>query len=109
MNKKFIIRIKFNKFIACVEREKGSASKSKPQGWEKMIVSVKGCPFSIALITKICKKEDGSAGTLYLATNDLKSGSHQIYEIYKKWWRIEEYHKSIKQNASLEKSATKAV
>ncbi|MBM3208641.1 MAG: transposase, partial [Chlamydiae bacterium] len=31
----------------------------------------------------------------------------QIYDVYKKRWRIEEYHKSIKQNASLEKSPTK--
>ena len=29
--------------------------------------------------------------------------------MYKKRWRIEEYHKSIKQNTSLEKSRTKVV
>jgi len=32
-----------------------------------------------------------------------------MYDIYQKRWRIEEYHKSIKQNTSLEKSPTKVV
>jgi len=35
--------------------------------------------------------------------------SDRIYEIYQKRWRIEEYHKSIKQNSSLEKSPTKII
>ena len=74
---------------------------------EKRIVSLKDCAFSVALITKIFKNEDGSTGTLYLVTNDLESSTDQIYEVYKKRWRIKEYHKSIKQNASLEKSPTK--
>ncbi len=30
-----------------------------------------------------------------------------MYEIYQKRWRIEEYHKSIKENTSLAKSPTK--
>ncbi|MGR3951347.1 MAG: hypothetical protein QRY74_00255, partial [Chlamydia sp.] len=38
--------------------------------------------------------------TLYLATHDLESSSYQIYEAYQKRWCIEEYHKSIKQNAT---------
>ena len=35
------------------------------------------------------------------------SSADRIYEIYQKRWQIEIYHKSIKQNASLEKSPTK--
>jgi len=58
---------------------------------------------------KVFKNEDGSTGTLYLVTNDLESSADRIYEVYQKRWRIEEYHKSIKQNASLEKSPTKVV
>lgn len=61
------------------------------------------------MIKKIFKNEDGSTGTLYLVTNDLDNDADRLYEIYKKRWRIEEYHKSIKQNASLEKSPTKVV
>lgn len=70
---------------------------------------LKDIPFPVALITKIFKNEDGSTGTLYLVSNDLESSADRVYEIYQKRWRIEEYHKSIKQNTSLEKSPTKVV
>ena len=76
---------------------------------EKRIVWLKDVSFPVALITKIFKNEDGSTGILNLVTNDLESSPDRIYEVYQKRWRIEEYHKSIKQNASLEKSPTKVV
>jgi IS4 transposase len=76
---------------------------------KKRIVCLKNCAFSVALIAKVFKNEEGSTGTLYLITNDRENSADQIYEVYKKRWRIEEYHKSIKQNASLEKSPTKVV
>ena len=63
--------------------------------------------FTVVLIAKVFKNEDDSTGTLHLVTNDLESSADRIYDVYKKRWRIEEYHKSIKQNASLEKSPTK--
>lgn len=111
MKKKFIIGIKSNRSVCCVEEEKKGQYQNLSvlalKDGEKRIVSLKDCAFSVALITKIFKNEDGSTGTLYLVTNDLESSADQIYEVYKKRWRIEEYHKSIKQNASLEKSPTK--
>jgi hypothetical protein len=111
MKKKFIIGIKSNRSVCCVEEEKKGQYQNlralSLKDGEKRIVSLKDCAFSVALITKIFKNEDGSTGTLYLVTNDLESSADQIYEVYKKRWRIEEYHKSIKQNASLEKSPTK--
>lgn len=76
---------------------------------EKRIVWLKDLAFPVALITKIFKNEDGSTGILHLVTNDLDSDADRIYDVYQKRWRIEEYHKSIKQNASLEKSPTKVV
>ncbi|SCY08445.1 Transposase DDE domain-containing protein, partial [Legionella israelensis DSM 19235] len=46
---------------------------------------------------------------LYLVSNDMTSSAERLYEVYQKRWRIEEYHKSIKQNASLNKSPTRTV
>ena len=113
MKKKFIIGIKANRLVALEEEgKKGqyqNLSSLHLKDGEKRIVCLKGCSFSVALIAKIFKNEDGSTGTLYLVTNDLESSADRIYEVYKKRWRIEEYHKSIKQNASLEKSPTKVV
>jgi uncharacterized protein YrzB (UPF0473 family) len=114
MKKKFIMGIKSNRLVALSEeeRQKGQYhnldSLSLKDG-EKRTVMLKDMFFPVALIKKIFKNEDGSTGTLYLVTNDLDNDADRIYEIYKKRWRIEEYHKSIKQNASLEKSPTKVV
>ncbi|SCY48859.1 Transposase DDE domain-containing protein, partial [Legionella israelensis DSM 19235] len=52
---------------------------------------------------------NGSTGVLYLVSNDMTSSAERLYEVYQKRWRIEEYHKSIKQNASLNKSPTRTV
>ena len=114
MKKKFIIGIKSNRLIALSEKER---KKSQYQNLntlnlkdgEKRIVWLKDIFFPVALITKIFKNEDGSIGALYLITNDLENDSDRVYEVYQKRWRIEEYHKSIKQNTSLEKSPTKVV
>ena len=70
---------------------------------------LKDLSMPVTLLKKVFKNEDGSTGTLYLVTNDLDIDSDRIYEIYQKRWRIEEYHKSIKQNSSLEKSPTKTI
>ena len=48
-------------------------------------------------------------GVLYLASNDMTRSAERLYEVYQKRWRIEEYHKPVKQNASLAKSPTKTV
>lgn len=114
MKKKFIIGIKSNRLIALSEKERKKSqyrnlNTLNLKDGEKRIVWLKDIFFPVALITKIFKNEDGTIGTLYLITNDLENNSDRIYEVYQKRWRIEEYHKSIKQNASLEKSPTKVV
>ena len=37
---------------------------------------------------------------MYLVTNNLELSSDDFETLYKKRWSVEEYHKSIKQNAS---------
>jgi hypothetical protein len=114
MKKKFVLGVKANRLIALTEQERKKGQYQnlnalELKDGEKRIVWLKDISFPIALIKKIFKNEDGSTGTLYLVSNDLESSADRIYEIYQKRWRIEEYHKSIKQNASLEKSPTKVV
>ncbi len=114
IKKKFIMGVKANRLIALSEqdRKKGQYQNLNTlllKDGEKRIVWLKDISFPIALIKKIFKNEDGSTGILYLVSNDLESSADRIYEVYQKRWRIEEYHKSIKQNASLAKSPTKVV
>jgi hypothetical protein len=47
---------------------------------------------------------DGSTGKMYLASNNLELSTEEFKTLYKKRWSVEEYHKSLKQNASLSKS-----
>ena len=62
------------------------------------------------LITKqVFKNGDGSTGTLYLTGNDLGLTYEQMTTIYKKRWKVEEYHKSIKSNTAFPKSPAKTI
>jgi hypothetical protein len=46
---------------------------------------------------------------MYLVTSDTSLSGSGIANIYQKRWNVEPYHKSLKQNASLEKSPTQTV
>ena len=70
-------------------------------------VWVKGIDFALQLIKKVFTNEDGSKDVLYIISNDLKHDADYLYMIYQKRWKIELYHKSIKQNASLAASPSK--
>ncbi|MEL6629376.1 MAG: IS701 family transposase, partial [Bacteroidota bacterium] len=62
------------------------------------------------LVTKqVFTNKDGSQGILYLMATDLTMNYDQITMIYKKRWKIEEYHKSLKQHTALAGSPTKVI
>lgn len=65
--------------------------------------------FPLLLVRQLFTNEDGSTGILYLTTSDLTLSYHGITTTYRKRWHVEPYHKSLKQNASLEKSPTQTV
>ena len=44
---------------------------------------------------------------LYLCTSDLTLSASALSSLYQKRWKVEEYHKSLKSNASFSKSPTK--
>lgn len=113
-NKFFIFGIKANRFIAFSEEERKRGQDHNLNSLifkdvEKRQVWLKDLAFPVAWVTKIFKNEDGSTGILHIVTNDLNSDADRIYAIYQKRWRIEDDHKSIKQNTRLEKSPTKVV
>lgn len=114
LGKKFIIGIKSNRTVALSGKDKKASkfhqvSSLNMKDGESKPVWLKGVKFRVMLIKKVFTNEDGTIGVLYLITNDLNHDGQHLYEIYQKRWRIEEYHKSIKENASLAKSPTKRV
>lgn len=112
LKKSFIFGVKSNRLVAFSkeERKKGQYYKLNSldlKDEETATIWLKDMSFPVTLLKRVFKNENGSTGVLYLVTNDLNIDADQIYNIYQKRWRIEEYHKSIKQNASLAKSPTK--
>lgn len=76
---------------------------------QPMTIYLESVPFALLLIKQVFTNEDGSTGTLYLVTSDTTLSGDGIATIYQKRWNVEPYHKSLKQNASLEKSPTQTV
>ena len=72
-------------------------------------VYLEGVDFPMLLVKQVFVNEDGSTGILYLVTSDTTLNGNGITAIYQKRWNVEPYHKSLKQNASLEKSPTQTV
>ena len=114
LKKQFIFAMKSNRMAALCQEDKLqgkfiplSQIKSTPD--EVTPVWIKGLDIPLILAIQHFENEDGSSGTLYLVSNDSALDFDDIVDLYHKRWKIEEYHKSMKQNASLEKSPTKVV
>jgi hypothetical protein len=67
----------------------------------------------LEILVLLCKlvftNKDGSTGEMYLVSNNLELSVDEFKTLYKKRWSVEEYHKSLKQNASLAKSPTRTI
>jgi IS4 transposase len=114
LQKSFIFGIKSNRCAAMTlnDAKSGQFQQVNSLDWNDgacNTVYLKDIAFPVKLLKKVFTNEDGSTGTLYLVTNDLSIDADRIYEVYQKRWRIEEFHKSVKQNASLSKSPTKTI
>ena len=72
-----------------------------------MKVFLKDLKIAVLLYKQVLINKDGSTVIIYLVTNNLKLSSDDFETFYKKRWSVEEYHKSIKQNAGAEKSPTR--
>lgn len=113
-NKHFLFAIKSNRTVALSHEEKlrgefKSVSELNLKEGEATLVFLKGLDFGVLLVKQVFTNKDGSIGILYLVCSDTTLNSLQIIDLYKKRWRIEEYHKSIKSNMGLAKSPTRTV
>lgn len=114
IDKDFIMPLKSNRKVALTlaDKKKGNYQTISSVDIEPNTVReiyLEGVEFPLLLAKQVFTNADGSNGILYLVTSDLALDFTQITTIYKKRWKVEEYHKSLKQNASLEKSPTKTV
>lgn len=110
MQKDFIMPLKSNRKVALSEADKAlghfvGIDSVKPG--ENTLVRLEGVDFPLRFTRQVFKNEDGSTGVLYLVSSDIELTNEQIETIYKRRWKVETYHQSLKDNASLAKSPTK--
>ena len=114
VHKHFVSAIKTNRLVAMNELDKreGKFVAISELDWSSQNpkhVWVKGLDFPVLAHRQIFTNKDGSQGILYLICSDLDCDKKAIEAIYKKRWKVEVYHKTLKQNACLAKSPTKRV
>jgi hypothetical protein len=114
LKKDFVMPLKGNRKVALSLSAKKNGQYQRVDTLElepmqPMTIYLESVPFALLLIKQVFTNEDGSTGTLYLVTSDTTLSGDGIATIYQKRWNVEPYHKSLKQNASLEKSPTQTV
>lgn len=114
MKKSFVMPVKANRNIALSDTDKRQNRYVRADkvmfGTETPIkIFLEKVDFPMLLIRQVFANKDGSEGLLYLVTDDTALTYDQITAAYRKRWNVECYHKSLKQNASLEKSPGKFV
>jgi len=112
--KHFIAALKDNRLFAQSEKDKKEGrfvridtlqltDKQTVRGW------LKGFDQEVLIARQVFTNKDGSTGLLNLVCSDLTLDGEQVTTIYKKRWKVEEFHKSLKSNAALAKSPTRTV
>jgi len=112
--KHFIAAMKDNRLVALNEEDKRKgrftridslalSDKQAVRGW------LKGYSKPVLFVRQVFINKDDSTGLLNLVCSDLTCDGDKITTIYKKRWKVEVFHKSLKSNAALAKSPTRRV
>jgi hypothetical protein len=110
--KDFLMPLKSNRKVALSEQDKqrgcwqAVSTLDLPEETTREIW-LEEVDFPLLLAKEVFTNEGGTTGTLYLVTSDLTLSYDRMTKLYQKRWSIEVYHKSLKQNAGLEKSPTR--
>jgi hypothetical protein len=110
--KDFIMPLKSNRKATLSEADKKQGKwqplSSLPFDTDAPVtIHLESVPFALLLYRQVFTNDDGSQGIQYLVTSDLSLSSSALTTIYQKRWKVEEYHKSLKSNASFARSPTK--
>lgn len=114
INKDFILPIKGNRKVALSLSDKLAGRFVRVETLEiaestVCEVYLEGVDFALSFVKQIFKNEDGSCGVRYLVSSDRTLDFDSITTIFRKRWKVEEYHESLKQNASLAQSPTRTL
>ncbi len=112
LGKEFVMPLKENRKVAHTAAEKKSGQYVAVNTLELTTgatrqIWLEEVDFPLSLTKEVFTNEDGSVGVRQGVSSDLTLSFDQQTQLYQKRWSIEVYHKSLKQNASLEKSPTR--
>lgn len=107
----FIVPLKKNRQVALSEGEKNrgqyvSIGSLKLEPGSRLRVYLKEIDFPVTLIKDVFINGDDSEAIQYLVCSDLTTTYQQIITLYQRRWKVEEYHRSLKNNTALSKSQT---
>ncbi|MCK5372301.1 MAG: transposase [Cyclobacteriaceae bacterium] len=111
-DKDFIMPLKNNRKVALSAKDK-AIGRYFPIGSLQLElgmckeVYLEKIPFPVTIIKEEYVNKDCSTGDVYLVCSDLTATYQQIITLYQKRWKVEAYHKSLKNNSSLANSPTR--
>ena len=114
LKKEFILAIKENRKVALSLEDKQQGRYQRIDALDmpdnsSRLVFLEGVVFPLLLVKQLFTNDDGSTGLRYLVSSDLSLDFDQATTIFQKRWKVELYHRSLKQNAALAKSPTRTV
>jgi len=112
LGKDFVMPLKTNRRVALSVQDKQrgrwvSLASLNLETDAPVTLYLESVPFPLVVSRQVFINEDGSQNILYLASSDVTLSATRLFTIYQKRWKVEEYHKSLKSNASFAKSPTK--
>jgi hypothetical protein len=110
LEKDFIMPLKANRKVALSEQRSMATARPDDTRSEYPSGNLSGkCRFSAPAGQASLHKRRWQCGDQYLVSSDTALTGEAMTTTYRKRWNVEPYHKSLKQNASLEKSPTQTV
>jgi len=112
--KHFIFDMKNNRMAALNQNERNAGHWTRIDALDipdntPVKVWLKDLEFPLLLTKQVFTNKDQSTGVRFLVSNDFDLLDDDFTALYKKRWGVEEYHKSLKQNAAIGKSPTRVV
>lgn len=112
LKKDFVMPLKENRKVALslADKQHGQYAAISTLDWPEGTtrqVWLEAVDFPLLAVKQVFTNEDSSTAVLYLVTSDQKLDYDRLITLYKRRWSVEVYHKSLKQNAALEKSPTR--
>ena len=110
----FIFDMKTNRMVALTEKDRNAGRWTRINEIDisdntPVEVWLKDLEFPVLLTKQVFTNKNQSTGVRFLVSNDFSLSDDDFTTLYKKRWSVEEYHKSLKQNAAIAKSPTRTL